>query len=263
MAGVTIMRSAEREARLFETKVVPEPNTGCWLWAGKLDRDGYGHMHICLDGKWTTTPAHRGMWQLRHGPMPSGKLACHSCDTPSCVNPDHIWPGSPRENTHDCIAKGRSGTRPRVPDRLNIKRTTVARAEAAGRDPSVPEDQARRLLMYAYKRRTPAWRDARIKAVLAERPAKFDLSSQEQAEKRGMIAGYGMAVAILVRLRDEPGIAADLIIESGFTIAEFRGSGLEAYDLGPIEELFRSERRLRGKPFRPKGSPASSDRGGL
>lgn len=261
MAPVTIMQSAEKEARVFARHIVPEPNTGCWLWTGGFDQDGYGHMHVCQDGAWTTTPAHRGMWQLRNGPMPPELLACHSCDTPACANPDHVWPGTAEQNNADCLRKGRKRSRARNPDKLHIKRITVADAEAAGRDLSVPEERARRLLMRAYKRRDPAWREARINSVLASRAIMRHerLDAQTEAEKRAMISGYGMAVAILMRLRDEPVIATDLIIESGFTLSEFRGSGLEAYDLGPIEGLFRSERRLRGKPFRPKGSLPSSE----
>jgi hypothetical protein len=258
MPAVTVARSAEKEALLFESKVVPEPNTGCWLWTGGLDRDGYGHMHIRLGEAWTTTPAHRGMWQLRHGPMPADLMACHSCDTPCCVNPDHVWPGTAEQNNADCQRKGRKRSRPRNPCKLHIKRITVADAEAAGRDPSFPEERARRLLMRAYKRRDPVWREAHIARVMASRTAtRHDpIDAQTEAEKRAMIAGYGMAVAILMRLRDEPVIAADLIIESGFGLADFRASGLEAYDLNPLEKLYRSERRLRRR------SPASSNRGG-
>jgi hypothetical protein len=52
--------------------------------------------------------AHRAAWFLVHGAEPPGHLM-HTCDTPACVNPDHLRLGSPRDNAHDRTAKGRGG----------------------------------------------------------------------------------------------------------------------------------------------------------
>jgi HNH endonuclease len=83
---------------------VPDPTTGCWLWTGSVNRDGYGGLSI--GGK--TRRASRVSWELHYGPIPNGMLVCHRCDTPACVNPDHLFLGSARDNAHDAVAKGRN-----------------------------------------------------------------------------------------------------------------------------------------------------------
>ena len=76
----------------------------CWIWQGKKDAKGYGFAHFNR----SKTFAHRIAWELTHGPIPDGLCVCHSCDTPLCVNPAHLWLGTRSENTLDRHAKGRS-----------------------------------------------------------------------------------------------------------------------------------------------------------
>lgn len=84
----------------FESRVIPEPNSGCWLWVGGHDQDGYGHMT-------GNVKAHRHSYELHVGPIPQGMLVCHKCDTRCCVNPEHLFLGSGKDNTADIVRKGR------------------------------------------------------------------------------------------------------------------------------------------------------------
>ena len=74
----------------------------CWIWKGHKKK-GYGyysHHQIAYR-------AHRISYFLVYGEIPEDKIVCHKCDNPSCVNPQHLFLGSSRENTQDMISKGR------------------------------------------------------------------------------------------------------------------------------------------------------------
>jgi hypothetical protein len=70
----------------FERYVYPEPMTGCWLWIGGRDRDGYGKFSV----KRRSVRAHRFSYEQFIGPIPEGLLPDHLCRTRSCVRPDHL-----------------------------------------------------------------------------------------------------------------------------------------------------------------------------
>lgn len=78
----------------------------CIEWTGAKSGDGYGT--VSVDGK--QKAAHRVAWENANGPIPSGLWVLHKCDNPLCVNPDHLFIGTAKDNTQDCIRKGRRNT---------------------------------------------------------------------------------------------------------------------------------------------------------
>src|SRR5258707_3363633 len=86
-------------------KIEPEPMSECWIWVGVTRPNGYGQVTA------TTTKrdklAHRRSWELFRGTIPKGMFVCHRCDVKSCVNPYHLFIGTPSDNRVDCQRKGR------------------------------------------------------------------------------------------------------------------------------------------------------------
>ena len=80
--------------------------SGCWFWMAGKFKQGYGSFYF----KGHHVKAHRIAWELTYGAISEGKKVCHHCDNPFCVNPEHLFMGTQRDNIRDMMAKGRSPT---------------------------------------------------------------------------------------------------------------------------------------------------------
>lgn len=91
----------------FMSKVEPEPNSGCWLWTGAVQRAGYGIIAVRIGGRWKTQLAHRVAWLVLRGENHAERHVLHRCDNPPCVNPDHLYLGNDSDNSADRVRRGR------------------------------------------------------------------------------------------------------------------------------------------------------------
>jgi hypothetical protein len=85
-------------------KTTTDRETGCILWAGALTSNGYGKVGTSDGG---TERAHRVVWRELRGPIPDSLCVLHKCDVRRCVNPEHLFLGTKKDNTHDMMRKGR------------------------------------------------------------------------------------------------------------------------------------------------------------
>lgn len=90
--------------KFFDKHVSPEPNSGCWLWDGSINSDGYGN----IGRNKITQKAHRYVFEKTFGKLEKGLCVCHKCDVPSCVNPDHLFAGTHTDNMRDRAKKGKN-----------------------------------------------------------------------------------------------------------------------------------------------------------
>lgn len=88
--------------QFFRERSKVNPN-GCWIWLRSRGPTGYG----CLRREGKTRIAHRFSFEYFIGPIAEGLCVLHSCDTPSCINPAHLFLGTQAENMADKTRKGR------------------------------------------------------------------------------------------------------------------------------------------------------------
>lgn len=99
----------------------------CWLWTANSDRRGYGKFSLQCH----TYRSHRVAYQIAVGPVPDEMLILHKCDTPACVNPDHLYVGTHQMNMKDRQNKGRAAYGKR--NGMSTHPETILRREASPR----------------------------------------------------------------------------------------------------------------------------------
>lgn len=102
MAPTYIRESVEK--RLLERREITD--SGCWLWTGTLNSQGYGKIYTAHAGRYWL--CHRIAYTIWVSPIPDGMQVLHRCDRSRCYNPAHLWIGTQSDNTRDAAKKGRS-----------------------------------------------------------------------------------------------------------------------------------------------------------
>lgn len=95
--------------RKLENMIIND--NGCWVYQGRNDKGkklSYGRVSIYLYGRLWTFRAHRISYAFYNGIDPAEQYVCHKCDNPSCINPDHLFLGTSKDNMVDMVNKGRN-----------------------------------------------------------------------------------------------------------------------------------------------------------
>jgi hypothetical protein len=97
------MRISDHDKERFLSYVSVNPHSGCWEWTGAKKPTGYGSFKLYGRNFYT----HRVSYLIYKGEIPDGMFICHSCDNRCCVNPDHLWAGTGKDNADDRNRKNR------------------------------------------------------------------------------------------------------------------------------------------------------------
>ena len=117
----------------FWKHVIKGEVNACWNWLGAKNQHGYGRLLVNKSPLY----AHRISWELHKGPLQASVHLLHTCDNPSCVNPEHLKLGTQSDNMQDCFKKNRHPsakiTYEEAAEIRNLYKNTVTSYEALGR----------------------------------------------------------------------------------------------------------------------------------
>ena len=99
------------DADFLLSRIEPDANGGCWLWAGTINAGGYGYTSRGM--------AHRLSYKTFVGNVPDDILVCHTCDVRACINPAHLWLGTHKDNSDDMMKKQRGAWHSKKPAHLS------------------------------------------------------------------------------------------------------------------------------------------------